>query len=88
MYGAFVLTVPKSYMEETAEETGINETTSLLSGLREHDEDEEFEVTAVKEPEELPLADLLRDPYFWVLFVFMFLTIGCVSPPVLPKKYH
>jgi hypothetical protein len=80
LFGACVLTVPDSNaVLETADETpeeSIDETTSLLSGPRKRDE--EVHVTAVKEPEEGSLADLAKDPYFWVLFVFMSLTVGCV----------
>lgn len=89
LFGAFVLTVPESHTvpETTNEESGArtDETTLLLSGPRKH-HDEEVHVTAVQEPDELSLADLLRDPYFYVLFVFMSIAIGSVSLPVLPRK--
>lgn len=85
LIGACVLTVPESnaVLETTdgGSEASIDETTSLLFGPRK--QDEEVHVTAVQEPDELSLANLLRDPYFCVLFVFMSLTIGCVSLPVL-----
>lgn len=88
MFGAFVLTVPKSHaVSETIDEepgASIDETTSLLYGPGKHDED--VHVTAVPEPDELSLADLLRDPYFYILFVFMSLTIGCVSLPMLLRQ--
>ncbi|KAF9792757.1 MFS general substrate transporter [Thelephora terrestris] len=81
LFGACVLTVPGGHaVLETTDgelEASIDETTSLLSGPRKHDE--EVNVIAVKEPDEPSLADLLRDPYFWVLFVFMSLTIGCAE---------
>jgi hypothetical protein len=87
LFGACVLTVPGGHaVLETTDgelEASIDETTSLLSGSRKHDE--EVNVIAVQEPDELSLADLLRDPYFWVLFVFMSLTIGCVSMLVLQR---
>ena len=89
LFGACVLTVPESRaVLETADdesEATIDETTSLLSGSRKL---EEVRATAVQEPDELSLAGLLRDPYFCVLFVFMSLMIGCVSLPILPRKYR
>ena len=81
IFGACVLTVPDSHagMETVDEEseTTIDETTSLLSGPRKHDE--AVHVIAVQEPDEVSLADLTKDPYFWILFVFMSTMIGCVS---------
>lgn len=86
LFGACVLTVPESHVVlETTDEASVDETTSLLSSPRKH---EEVRATAVREPDELSLADLLRDPYFYVLFAFMSLTIGCVSIPLLPRKQH
>jgi MFS family permease len=90
LFGALVLTVPESHavLETTNEEsqTSPDETTRLLSSPKKCDE--YVHVTAVQEPDELSLVDLLRDPYFCVLFVFMSLTIGCVSLPVLPRKWR
>lgn len=81
LFGACVLTVPDGHpLLDTVDEeseASIDETTSLLSCPRKCDE--EVHVVAVREPDELPLADLLKDPYFWVLFVFMSLTIGCTE---------
>ena len=80
LFGACVLTVPDSNaVPETVDEVpeeNVDETTSLLSGPRKRDE--EVHVIAIKEPDEGTLADLVKDPYFWVLFVFMSLTVGCV----------
>ena len=88
LFGACVLTVPDDHpvFKAADEEPGriIDETTSLLSGSRKHDE--EAHVTAVQEPNDLSLPDLLKDPYFWVLFVFTSLTIGSVSAPVFDEK--
>jgi len=82
LFGACVLTVPDGHVvaemaDETPEES-IDETTSLLSVPRKRDE--EVHVITVQEPDEVSLADLVKDPYFWVLFVFISLTIGCVCP--------
>jgi len=81
LFGACVITAPDSgAVPETVDEeseASIDETTSLLSGPRKHDV--EVHVIAVQEPDEVPLVGLVRDPYFWVLFIFMSLTIGCVS---------
>ena len=84
LFGACVLTVPDGHTGlETADdesEATIDETTSLLSGPRKCDE--EVHVIAVKEPDEVSLVDLVKDPYFWVLFAFASITIGCVSAPM------
>jgi len=81
LFGACVLAVPEkcAVLETTDEESeaSTDETTSLLSGPKKHNE--EIPVTAVQEPVELSLVDLLRDPYFCVLFVFVSLTIGCTE---------
>jgi hypothetical protein len=81
LFGACVLTVPDTdaVLEsvDAESEATISETTSLLSGPRKGDE--EVHVIAVQEPDEVSLIDLMKDPYFWVLFVFMSITIGCVS---------
>lgn len=65
----------------TDEESDVttNETTSLLSGQRKCDG--EAHAIAVQEPDEVSMADLVKDPYFLVLFAFVSLTIGCVSVP-------
>ena len=90
LFGACALTVPDSRaVLETADEESegsVDETTSLLSGPRKRDED--GHVIFAKEPDELSLGNLLKDPYFWVLFVFMSLTIGCVSAPTFVRKCH
>jgi hypothetical protein len=77
LFGACVLTVPDGHaaLDEMPEES-IDETTSLLSAPRKRDE--EVHMIAVQEPDEVPLTDLVKDPYFWALFVFMSITIGCV----------
>lgn len=80
LFGACVLTVPDSHavlkaLDEESEES-VDETTSLLSGPRKGDE--EVHVIAVQEPDEVSLTDLVKDPYFWVFFVFVSLTVGCV----------
>ena len=89
LFGACVLTAPNGHaVLETADgesEATIDETTSLLSGLRKHDE--EVRVIAVQEPNEVSFAELLKDPHFWVLFVFMSLTVGWVSALVFPRKW-
>jgi hypothetical protein len=78
LFGACVLVVPdgrpalKTADEES--EGSVNETTSLLSGKH-----GEVHVVAVQEPDELSLADLVKDPHFLVLFAFMVITVGCVS---------
>jgi len=64
--------VPETVDEES--EPSINETTSLLSSPRKHDYD--VHGIAVREPDALPLADLFKDPLFWILFVFVSITIG------------
>jgi len=83
LFGACALTVPDSHamLEAVGEEPeeSVDETTSLLSSPRKCDE-EEVHVIAVQEPDEVSLADLVKDPYFWVLFVFMSITVGCVCP--------
>ena len=88
MFGACVLTVPNSraVLETVDEEPGasVDETTSLLSGPRKCDE--EVHVITVQEPDEVSLAGLIKDPYFWVLFVFVSLTIGCVRVRVSPSE--
>ena len=88
LFGACVLTVPDAVLEtaDDESETTIDETTSLLSGSRKLDE--EVRVAVVQEPDELSLVGLLKDPYFCVLFVFMSITIGCVSLLILPRKYR
>ena len=80
LFGACVLTVPDinaatEIVDEVPEEN-VDETTALLSGPRKRNE--EGHVIAIKEPDEGTLVDLAKDPYFWVLFVFMSLTVGCV----------
>ena len=81
LFGAFVLTVPDHHavLERTDEESEvtINENTSLLPAPKKCDE--ESHVIAVQEPDEVSLKDLIKDPYFLVLFAFVSLTIGCVS---------
>lgn len=88
LFGACVLTVPDSYVGldivDEGPEMTIDETTSLLSGPRKCDE--EVHVIAVQEPDEVSLVDLTKDPYFWVLFVFTSITIGCVSVPMTTEK--
>lgn len=81
LFGACVLTVPDNHvvletMDEESEAT-IDETTSLLSGPRKHDE--EVHVIVVQEPEDLSLRDLLNDPHFWVFFAFMAIAVGCTE---------
>ena len=80
LFGACVLTVPDGHaILETADgmsEETIDETTSLLSTPRKPDE--EVHVVVVQEPDEVSLAGLVKDPYFWVLFVFMSITVGAV----------
>ncbi|KAF9652841.1 MFS general substrate transporter [Thelephora ganbajun] len=81
LFGACVLTVPDSHVVletiDEASQASIDETTSLLSGPRKCDG--EVHVIAVREPDEVSLADLIKDPYFWILFVFMSLTVGCTE---------
>lgn len=87
LFGACVLTVPdNNAVPETVDEMeeNIDETTSLLSGPRKRDE--EVHVIAIKEPDEGSLADLAKDPYFWALFVFMSLTVGCVRVSLCRQK--
>lgn len=83
-----MLTVPDGHAAPEAideePEVDADETTSLLSDSRKRDE--EVQMIAVREPDELPLASLLKDPYFWIFFVFMSLTIGCVSVPVSSRN--
>ena len=88
LFGACVLTVPNGHAAPEAvdeePEVSADETTRLLPGPRKCDE--EVDMIAVREPDELSLANLLKDPYFWIFFVFMSLTIGCVSVPVSPRN--
>jgi len=82
LFGACVLTVPDGHavlemVDEMSEET-VDETTSLLYTPRKPDE--EVHVIAVQEPDEVSLAGLVKDPYFWVLFVFMSIAVGAVCP--------
>jgi len=88
LFGACVLTVPNSHavLEIVDEESegSVDETISLLSGPGKYDE--EVHVTAVQEPNEISFADLVKDPYFWFLFVFMSLTIGCVCARESPSE--
>jgi len=66
-------------LERTDEESEVtvDETTSLLSGPGGRGGG--VHVVAVQEPDEVSLADLIRDPYFLVLFAFVSLTIGCTE---------
>jgi hypothetical protein len=88
LFGACVLTVPDNdvvpEMADDETETTIDETTSLLSGPRKCDED--VHAIVVREPDEISVTGLVKDPYFWILFVFMAVTVGCVSMFVFPRQ--
>lgn len=80
LFGACVLTVPDGHaileMADEMPEESVDETTSLLSVPKKRDE--EVHVIVVQEPNALSLADLVKDPYFLVLSVFVAITVGCV----------
>ena len=86
LFGACVLTVPDNHVRlevvDQESDGSIDETTSLLSGPK----TKETRVVAIQEPDEVSLATLPKNPYFWMLFVFVSVTIGCVSVTVACRE--
>lgn len=84
LLGAFTLNTPDlralkaPILENDLEGSEADETTSLLSGSPKGASVEDH-VVPVEEPAEGGLSILLKDPYFWVLVVYLALTLGPVE---------
>lgn len=84
LLGAFTLNTPdlrvlkEPLSESDLEGSEPDENTSLLSGSLKGPS-VEVHVVPVEEPRQGAMADLFKDPYFWVLGVFLALTLGSVE---------